>query len=251
VATEEDREAMVAKKDTASQSETPRENARSAAAKKGARDTTDETVPASADPASAGPSHEGEATESAAAPDAPAADETTSAAVPEPDAEAGVAPEPDPAAELRRERDALQDRWLRTVAELDNLRRRSRREVEDARRFAAAEVLRRFLEVQDNLERALGSIPPAAADDPGDAERRLADLRTGVELIAQSFRTVLVEHGVHRIDALGAEFDPAFHEAVGQRAEEGAASGTVVEVLQDGYVLGELILRPSRVIVAP
>jgi molecular chaperone GrpE len=178
------------------------------------------------------------------------------------DAEA-AGTESDPVAELRRERDAtrrerdeLHDRWLRTVAELDNLRRRSRREVEDARRFAVAELLRRFLDVQDNFERAMASMTDGEGSDgvAGEAaapDRQLADLRTGVELIFQSFQGILTENGVQRIEARGEPFDPAFHEAVGHREVDGAESGTVVEVLQEGYVLGDLVLRPSRVIVAP
>jgi molecular chaperone GrpE len=145
---------------------------------------------------------------------------------------------------------------LRAVAELDNVRRRARREVVDARRFAEAELLRRFLEVQDNFERAVASMNGTDDTGPGTAgggapERQLEDLRTGVEMIFQRFRAILAENGVQRIEAQGAEFDPAFHEAVAHRAEEGVESGTVVDVLQDGYTLGDLVLRPSRVVVAP
>lgn len=165
----------------------------------------------------------------------------------------------DPLAEVQRERDAIHDRWLRTVAELDNLRRRMRREVFDARRFAEAELLRRFLEVRDNLDRALQNMPvgegaagataAAAGAENADAER-LAGLRTGVSLTLERFEALLQESGVAKIAALGETFDPAIHEAVGQREVEGAESGTVVEVLQEGYALGDVVLRPSRVIIA-
>ena len=156
--------------------------------------------------------------------------------------EAADAPEPEADA-LRRERDEALDKWLRAMAELDNLRKRTRREVADARRFAQADALRGFLDVLDNLERALQSAPPAAdtgAPDP---------FRDGIELIRQKFRTVLQDQGVTPIDALGLHLDPLVHEAVGQLPREGAEPGTVIEVAQAGYRLGELVLRPARVII--
>lgn len=144
---------------------------------------------------------------------------------------------------LRRERDEAQDKWLRAMAELDNLRKRTRREVADTRRFAQADTLRGFLDVLDNLERALQSTAPAAdtgAPDP---------FRDGIELIRQKFRTVVQDLGVTPIEALGLHLDPLVHEAVGQLPREGAESGTIIEVAQAGYRLGELVLRPARVII--
>lgn len=144
---------------------------------------------------------------------------------------------------LRRERDEAQDRWLRAMAELDNLRKRTRREVADARRFAQADTLRGFLDVLDNLERALQSTAPAAdtgAPDP---------FRDGIELIRQRFRAVVQDLGVTPIEALGLHLDPLVHEAVGRIPREGAESGTIIEVAQAGYRLGELVLRPARVII--
>ena len=155
-------------------------------------------------------------------------------------ADAGMEAEADA---LRRERDEALDKWLRAMAELDNLRKRTRREVADARRFAQADALRGFLDVLDNLERALQSASPAAdtgAPDP---------FRDGIELIRQKFRTVLQDQGVTPIDALGLHLDPLVHEAVGQLPREGAEPGTVIEVAQAGYRLGELVLRPARVII--
>jgi len=141
---------------------------------------------------------------------------------------------------LRAELAEQQDRLLRTVAEMDNLRKRTRREVVDSRRFAQADLLRPMLEILDNFDRAL-----AAEATDSDA------FRTGVEMIAQSFRQALQERGVEPIVAAGAVFDPAVHEAVGQQpASEDTESGTVLAVVQEGYTLGELVLRPSRVIVA-
>jgi molecular chaperone GrpE len=144
---------------------------------------------------------------------------------------------------LRRERDEAQEKWLRVLAELDNVRKRSRREVVDARRFAQADVLRGFLDILDNLERALqtnGTAADTGAPDP---------LRAGIELTRQKFRSVLQEQGVTPIEALGLHLDPLVHEAVGQLPREGSEPGTIIEVAQAGYRLGELVLRPARVII--
>lgn len=166
---------------------------------------------------------------------------------PEAAAEAEVAADAagagDPLESLRRERDEAQDKWLRAMAEMDNLRKRTRREVADARRFAQADALRGFLDVLDNLERALQST--AAAADTGGPD----PFRDGIELIRQKFRSVLLDQGVTLIEALGLHLDPLVHEAVGQLPREGAEPGTIIEVAQSGYRLGELVLRPARVII--
>lgn len=144
---------------------------------------------------------------------------------------------------LRRERDEAQDKWLRAVAEMDNLRKRTRREVTDAHRFAKADALRGYLDVLDNLERALQS--SAAGADTGSPD----PFRDGIELIRQRMRGVLQEQGVTTIEAMGQHLDPTVHEAVGQLPREGSEPGTIIEVAQPGYKLGELVLRPARVII--
>ena len=145
---------------------------------------------------------------------------------------------------LINERDNFEQKWLRVVAELDNVRKRSRREVLETRRFTQAEMLRSLLEVQDNFERALQS----AADnsDTGEVEA----FREGVELIFQKFRAILKEKGVQPMEALGAEFDPSFHEAVGQLPREDTESGLVIEVIQQGFHFGDMVLRPAKVIIS-
>lgn len=147
--------------------------------------------------------------------------------------------------QLRRERDDFQDKWLRSVAELDNLRKRSRRELTETRRFATADIIVSLLEVVDNFERALQSM---AAEDESQGE--LTRLRSGVDLIFQSLQNLLSERGVRKIEARGNEFDPQHHEAVGQLESDEVASGHVAEVMQQGYTLDDRVLRPSRVIVA-
>lgn len=190
----------------------------------------------------------GDAADAAAAgADAPATGQEQAdgldAAAREPEASAEAAGAGDPLESLRRERDEAQDKWLRAMAEMDNLRKRTRREVADARRFAQADALRGFLDVLDNLERALQST--AAAADTGGPD----PFRDGIELIRQKFRSVLLDQGVTLIEALGLHLDPLVHEAVGQLPREGAEPGTIIEVAQAGYRLGELVLRPARVII--
>jgi len=152
--------------------------------------------------------------------------------------------EPLPEEVLRAERDAFEEKWLRVVAELDNVRKRSRREVLETRRFSQAEILRSLLEFQDNFERALQSA--GENSDTGES----GGFREGVELIFQKFRGVLKDRGVEPMEALGAEFDPNFHEAVGQLAREDTESGRVIEVVQQGFHFGDMVLRPARVIIS-
>jgi molecular chaperone GrpE len=154
------------------------------------------------------------------------------------------AEEPSVEETLRAECDQMKEKWLRAVAELDNVRKRSRRELVDGRRFAQAEVLRSFLEVQDNFERALQSM------NHDDDTESYKSLREGVELIFQNFRRVLKDQGVVPIEALEQDFDPSVHEAVGQFEREGVESGKVIEVVQQGFRLGDMVLRPSRVIIS-
>lgn len=148
---------------------------------------------------------------------------------------------------LQDDLEAEHDRLLRTVAEMENLRKRTRREVVESRRFARADVLRAMVEVLDNFERALQH---GSDDDEAPAERHQA-FRDGVEMIAQSFRQALLDRGVRPIEAEGAVFDPSLHEAVGQQpAGEEVESGSVMAVVQTGYTFDDMVLRPSRVIVA-
>jgi molecular chaperone GrpE len=153
--------------------------------------------------------------------------------------------EPDAAApageadELRRERDALQDRLLRTAAEFDNYRKRIERERRDLFESAAAEALTELLPIIDNLERALSAA--SGADD---------GLRKGVELIHKQMLDMLRKRGARPIEALGADFDPNIHQAVDQEISESHRDGEVVQELQRGYMLGERLLRASMVKVA-
>jgi len=146
--------------------------------------------------------------------------------------------QPDPLEELRRERDALQDRLLRTAAEFDNYRKRMDRERRELADYTAGEAIKDLLPIIDNLERALQA---SAQDDP---------LRKGVELIHKQMLEMLRKRGVTPIEALGADFDPNVHEAVTHEESDQHREGEVMEELQRGYKVGERLLRPSMVKVA-
>ena len=146
--------------------------------------------------------------------------------------------QPDPLDEIRRERDALQDRLLRTAAEFDNYRKRMDRERRDLAEFMAGEMLTELLPIVDNLERALQA---AAEDDP---------LRKGVELTHRQMLDMLRKRGVKPIEALGADFDPNFHQAVIHEESTTHREGEVMAELQRGYVVGDRLLRPAMVKVA-
>lgn len=141
---------------------------------------------------------------------------------------------------LRAERDALQDRLLRTAAEFDNYRKRVERERREMVEFASADALLDLLPIIDNLERALTA--PAG----GDPEA----FRKGIELIHRQMLDLLRKRGAKPIDAIGTDFDPNIHEAVVHEASDRHREGEVMQELQRGYTLGDRLLRPAMVKVA-
>jgi len=141
---------------------------------------------------------------------------------------------------LKTERDNLQDRLLRTAAEFDNYRKRVDRERREQSESAAAGLLVEILPVVDNLERALQA--PSGPEAAG--------YRAGVELILRQLVDMLRKRGVTPIEALGADFDPRFHQAVSQETSDAHRDGEVMEELQRGYMLGDRLLRPAMVKVA-
>lgn len=148
---------------------------------------------------------------------------------------------------LMKENEELKDRALRTAAEMENLRRRTVREVQDARVYAIANFARDMLTVSDNLRRALDTIP-AEARESGDAG--LKALVEGVDLTERSMLSALERHGVKKLDPVGEKFDPNFHQAMFEVPNPDVVANTVVQVVQTGYVIGERVLRPAMVGVA-
>ena len=170
----------------------------------------------------------------------PAAPETS----PEADHETGLAHE---ILVLSAENAGLRDQVLRTLAEMENLRRRTEREVQDASRYAVTAFARDVLSVGDNLGRALEAVSAEARAAGGEA---LAALLSGVEMTEREFVATLGKHGVRRIDPAGERFDPNLHQAMFEVPDPTVASGTVMKVLQPGYVIGDRVLRPALVGVA-
>jgi len=168
-------------------------------------------------------------------------------AAPEQDEAAPAAAAPDPVAELAREAADLKDRLLRALAEMENLRRRTEREVADARSYAISNFARDVLAVSDNMGRALAAVGPelrAAADSGVKA------LVEGIDLTERELAKVLEKHGVRKLEPQGSKFDPNLHQAMYEVPDETVPSGTVVQVVQPGYTIGERILRPALVAIA-
>src|SRR5581483_9336359 len=153
-------------------------------------------------------------------------------------------PEPGSADAMALEVAEARDKMLRTLAEMENLRQRTRREVADAKTYGITGFARDVLEIADNLQRALDAVPAEAraAADPG-----LKALIEGVELTERSLLNALEKNGVKKFDPAGQKFDPNFQQAMYEVPDPSVPSGTVVQVVQAGYMIGERVLRPALV----
>jgi molecular chaperone GrpE len=140
----------------------------------------------------------------------------------------------------------LKDRLLRAMAEVENMRRRAARDVEDARKYAVAGIARDLLSVADNLRRALDAVPAEARDGHAD----LNNLMTGVELTERELQKAFDKAGISVVDPLGQRLDPNLHQAMMQVPHPTAEPGTVVQVVQVGYKIHDRLLRPAMVGVA-
>ena len=143
--------------------------------------------------------------------------------------------------DAERQRDEYYDLLLRKTAEFDNFRKRTERERQAVTEAAAADLIADLLPIVDDLERALQA---EAVDEGAKTYRR------GVELIHQQLLDVLRKRGVRSIDALGADFDPYYHQAVAHEPAAGGRDGEVIEEFRRGYMLGDRLLRPAMVKVA-
>ena len=141
---------------------------------------------------------------------------------------------------------ALKNQLLRALADAENARRRARKDVEDARAYAITRFAQDLLGVADNLGRALESIP-AEKRESDEAVKAIAE---GIEMTAREFESVLGRHGITMIDPLGDKFDYNLHQALFETAETDQPDGTVVQVFQTGYRIGERLLREAMVGVA-
>lgn len=157
-------------------------------------------------------------------------------------AEDGAAPVEDKSAEVAE----LKDRVLRTMAEMENLRKRSERERQDAAQYAITGFARDLLDVADNLRRALQSLPENAL---AEAEA-LKPFIEGVEMTERTLLSAFEKHGIERFSPEGEKFDHNLHEAMFEAPTNDHPNGTVVQVIQPGYKIRERLLRPARVGVA-
>ncbi len=203
------------------------------------KDQSPETIPESA-PESASESTNGAGEE-------PTVEEAPEVAAEESEVET-EAPETE---EVEEERDLeaeiaeLNDKLLRSLAEIENLRRRGRKEREDTAKYAVAGFARDLLSVADNLGRALTALPEGEEPD----ENGLAGFIEGVKLTERELAGVFERHGIEKIEPLGEKFDPNLHEAMFEIPSD-AAPGTVVQIVEVGYVLKERLLLAAKVGIA-
>lgn len=149
-------------------------------------------------------------------------------------------------AALEAERDEFKDRWMRSEAEMANIRTRARREVEDARQYAVQKFARDVAESADNLRRGLDSVPSASSGDPD----LLVKLRDGFEGVERSFLSMLERHGVIRVDPTHQPFDPNLHQAMSEQPSAEHPPGTVLQAWTAAWTLNGRLLRPAMVVVA-
>jgi molecular chaperone GrpE len=150
----------------------------------------------------------------------------------------------DAIASLRLENAELKDKLLRTLAEMENLRRRTEREVAEAKAYGVTSFARDMLIVADNLRRALESVAETQREQANSPCKALAE---GIEVTQRDFLSRLDKYGVKKLDPIGAKFDPNLHEALFEVPSETAPNGTVVEIIEDGYAIGDRVLRPAKV----
>ena len=147
---------------------------------------------------------------------------------------------------LEAERDEFRDKWLRSEAEMANVRARAKRDADDARQFAVQKFARDVVEAADNLRRGLDSLPPAGADEPAIVTK----LRDGFEGVERSFLALLERNGISRVEAAGQPFDANLHQAMAEQPSSEYPPGTVIQAWTAGWTLNGRLLRPAMVVVS-
>src|SRR6202161_1653378 len=156
-------------------------------------------------------------------------------------------PEPGSAEALAKEAADLRDKMLRTLAEMENLRQRTRREVADSKTYGITGFARDVLDIADSLQRTIDSVP---AETRESADPLLKAVIEGVELTERSLLNALEKNGVKKFDPSGEKFNPNFQQAMYEVPDASVPAGTVVQVVQAGYMIGERVLRPALVAVS-
>jgi molecular chaperone GrpE len=157
------------------------------------------------------------------------------------DVEAGQ--DSDPLTAMTAERDALKDQLLRALADTENMRRRSEREADTARKYGHTQFARDLVGAIDNLARALASAP----EDKSSLDESVQSLLTGIELSWTEIQSAIEKHGVRQINPVGEKFDYNFHQAMFEVPTNDQPPGMVLEVVQHGYALHDRLLRPAMV----
>ncbi len=147
----------------------------------------------------------------------------------------------DPLAEAKADAAKMKEQWMRTAADFDNFRKRSRKEIEDARKAGREDILKDFLPVFDNLERAIQSAT-RATDVKGVSD--------GLQMVLRQYVDTLARGGISKVATVGKQFDPSHHEAIQQVETDEQPPGTVVAEVQPGYLQGERLIRAAMVVVA-
>jgi molecular chaperone GrpE len=155
--------------------------------------------------------------------------------------------EGDEFAPLKAENAELRDRLLRALADVENMRRRAERDRQDASQYAVTRFARDLLAVADNFARAIEACP---ADARASASPQVKAVIEGIEATERQLLATLEQHGVKLIDTSDGKFDPNFHQAIAEVSGEGKPPGSIVNVIQSGYVIGDRLLRPAMVTVA-
>jgi molecular chaperone GrpE len=163
----------------------------------------------------------------------------------QPEAPAAVAPKP--STSLDRELADMKDRLLRALADMENMRKRTEREVADARVYGISNFARDIIGVADNMHRAMQALDDELRAKADEATKTLLE---GVELTERELMKTLEKHGVKRVEPMGQKFDPNKHQAMYEVEDASVPSGSVVQVMQAGYVIGERVLRPALVAVS-
>ena len=164
------------------------------------------------------------------------------------------APPADPAGEgesisveqLQRELEEMRDRWMRSEAEIANVRARAKRDVDDTRQYAVQKFATDVVEAAENLRRGLSSLPPAEAGEPDIVTK----LREGLEGVERNFIGILERNGIKRTDPTGQPYDANFHQAMSEQPSAEHKPGTVVQAWTQAWTLNGRLLKPAMVVVA-
>jgi molecular chaperone GrpE len=165
----------------------------------------------------------------------------------QPDDPSAPAAAPKPSTSLDRELADTKDRLLRTLADMENLRKRTEREVADARMYGISAFARDVLTVADSMHLALEALDKELREKSDSTAKALLD---GVELTERALMNALEKHGVKRIEPLGQKFDPNRHQAMYEADDASVPAGHVAQVVQAGYLIGDRVLRPALVAVS-